>query len=218
MQDKIQEFWEKALASYGAKDWIDKPTIFVEQAVQYFPKNGKILELAAGQGQDSRFLAKKNFEVTCTDRSDFGLEAAAEKSKKDNLNLTFKKVDFSKTLPFPDGTFDVVYSHLGLHYFTKENTRRLFLEIQRVLKPQGIIAALFNSTDDPEISGDGFEKIEDNYYFEVKTGLQKRYFTLEDTQYFTEGLFEPIILDDLGRAYKDGKTALIRLVARKIGQ
>ena len=215
MQDKIEEFWEKALASYGAKDWIDKPTIFVEQAIQYFPKNGKILELAAGQGQDSRFLAKNNFEVTCTDRSDFGLETAKEKSKKDNLNLTFKKVDFSQPLPFPNGTFDVVYSHLGLHYFSKENTRRLFLEIQRVLKPQGIIAALFIGADDPKIHFDGFEKIEDNYYLEVKTGLQKRYFTLEDTQYFIEGLFEPIILDDLGRAYKGGKTALIRLVARK---
>lgn len=216
MPDNTQIFWEKALASYSAKDWIDKPTIFVQQAVQYFPASGKILELAAGQGQDSRYLATRGYEVFCTDISDYGLQEAERKAKNEKLDITFKKVDLSEPLPFEDNEFDVVYSHLGLHYFVKDYTRQLFQEIHRILKKGGILAALFNTPDDPELKGEGFEKIEDNYFLEVKTGLKKRYLTLEDAKYFTDGIFEPIAIDTEGRAYKDGKTALVRIIAKSI--
>ncbi|MDO8489854.1 MAG: class I SAM-dependent methyltransferase [bacterium] len=214
--DKSEVFWESALQKYSAKDWIDKPTIFVVQAVEYFPQGGRILELAAGTGQDSRYLAKAGFDVTCTDRSEYGLREAERKAKEEHVSLTFQRVDLSHALPFVDNSFDAVYSHLGLHYFTKEYTRRLLEEIHRALKPHGIFAALFNTIEDPELQGEGFEKIEDHYYLELKTGLRKRYFIEGDAQDFIKGLFDPIILDDQGRAFKDGKTALIRLVARAV--
>lgn len=216
MSDNAQTFWEKALESYSTKDWIDKPTIFVQQVVQYFPPNGKILELAAGQGQDSRYLAARGYEVVCTDRSEYGLQQAERKAKSEKLDITFKKVDLSQPLPFKDNEFDIVYSHLGLHYFTKDYTRQLFQEIHRVLKQGGILAALFNTPDDPELKDEGFEKIEDNYFLEIKTGLKKRYLTLEDAKYFIDGIFEPIAIDNEGRAYKDGKTALVRIIAKSI--
>ncbi|MBI4268212.1 class I SAM-dependent methyltransferase [Candidatus Uhrbacteria bacterium] len=214
--DNSQAFWEAALQSYSAKDWADKPTIFATQSAEYFLKGGIVLELAAGNGQDSRYFAKTGFDATCTDRSEYGLWEAKRKAKVENISLRFQKVDLAYALPFSENTFDVVYSHLGLHYFTKADTRRLLEEIHRVLKPRGIFAALFNTIEDPELQGGGFEKIEDNYFLEVKTGLRKRYFAQNDFEYFLNGLFEPLILDDKGRAIKDGKTALIRLVARKL--
>jgi ubiquinone/menaquinone biosynthesis C-methylase UbiE len=217
MEDKSQQFWEENLRLYGAKDWIDKPTIFIQEALDYFPKDGKVLELAAGQGQDARFLAKRGYEVICTDRSDFGLREAERKARAEQLNIVFRQVDLLEPLPFEDNAFDVVYSHLGLHYFTKEHTRKLFAEIHRVLKPGGIIAALFNTPEDSELLKEGeFEKIEDNYYLEIKNGLPKRYFTISETQYFIKDLFDPIILDTGGSAYKDGKTALVRLIGKAI--
>lgn len=42
--------WEKLHSSYVGTDWIDKPSIFAKEAIKHFPKNGKILELGAGQG------------------------------------------------------------------------------------------------------------------------------------------------------------------------
>lgn len=216
MIDKSQSYWEKALKKYSEKDWINQPTIFVQEIKQYFPTGCKILELAAGQGQDSRYLAKNGFQVVCTDRSDYGLKESANKTKTENLHIIFQKVDLSQKLPFANQEFDVVYSHLGLHYFSKENTKTLFEEIHRVLKPSGIFAALFNTINDPEIHEKSFKKIEDNYYLELETGLKKRYFDENELKYFTEGLFEPIILDEQGRAYKDEKTALVRFLGKSI--
>lgn len=214
--NQSETYWDSALAKYGTKDWIDKPTIFVEQAVQYFPKGGKVLELAAGRGQDSRYLARVGFDVVCTDLSDFGLEEAKRKSEQEKLSIEFRKVDLSKLLPFQDNEFDVAYSHLGLHYFNKQDTIALLKEIRRVLKSGGILAALFNTVDDPELKGEGFEKIEDDYYREVSNGLQKRYFSVDSARGLIAGFFEPIILDNKGSSHKDGETKLIRLIAKAI--
>src|SRR5438105_1745356 len=100
--NEIEAYWDSALQKYGTKDWIDKPTIFIEQEVQYFPKNGRVLELAAGQGQDSRYLAKLGFKIICTDLSDFGLAEARRKSEQEKLVIEFQKVDLGQPLPFPD--------------------------------------------------------------------------------------------------------------------
>lgn len=216
MQDKSLDFWEQKLRAYGSKEWIDKPSIFVQEAVRYFPKTGSILELAAGQGQDSRFLAKLGFEVLSTDRSEFGLIEAKRKAGSENLDIQFKKVDLAKPLPFEAEQFDVVYSHMGLHYFTKKYTAQLFQDIHRLLKPNGILAALFNTTTDPEIIENRLQKIEDNYFYEEKTGLKKRYFEVAETRLFIENLFDPILLDTNGHTYKDGDLGLVRLVCKKI--
>lgn len=62
-------YWDKKHDKYAAQSWIDKPSIFVKEVIKYFPKMGKILELAAGQGQDSRFFASKGYKVVSTDFS-----------------------------------------------------------------------------------------------------------------------------------------------------
>ena len=209
-------YWNGALKKYGLQDWIDKPTIFVEQVARYLPKNGKVLELAAGQGQDSRYLATLGFIVVCTDSNDYGLEEAKRKARQEKLSLIFQKVDLAKHLPFADGEFEAVYSHLGLHYFDKKHTVSLFSDIRRILRPNGVFAALFNTFDDPEIEGPDFEKVEDYYYHEKPTGLFKRYFSVEATKELISGLFKPIILDQEGLAYKDGGKKLVRLIAHPI--
>jgi len=216
MEDKSRQFWEEKLKSYNTKDWIDRPSIFIQEAVHYFPNDGKVLELAAGQGQDSRYLAKQGYKVTCTDRSDFGLAEAQRKAELEGVDVKFAKVDLAEPLPFSDGELDVVYAHMGLHYFTNEHTRKLFEEIGRVLKSGGVFAGLFNTIKDPDLLNKEFEKIEDNYSYEVETGLKKRYFTIEETKLFIQGIFEPLILDEEGRTYKDGDLGLIRLIARKL--
>lgn len=41
--------WRDLHKNYKEQDWIDKPSIFAEQALPYFPKGGIVLELGAGQ-------------------------------------------------------------------------------------------------------------------------------------------------------------------------
>jgi len=208
-------YWDEALKRYATKDWANKPTLFAEQIQQYFPSNGKLLELGSGQGQDALYFAKQGYDVTATDLVDTGIKECEQKGKSQDLSINFQLVDIAKPLPFEDNSFDIVYSHLGLHYLNKEGTEKLFHEIHRILKPGGVLASLFNTVEDPEMSSSGFEKIEENYYREIAFDFYKRFFSVEETKYLIDGLFEVTLLDNKGETYKDEIKTLIRLVALK---
>jgi SAM-dependent methyltransferase len=205
-----QTYWDKQHDKYLATDWIDKPSMFAEWVTQYFPNAGTLLDLGAGQAQDSRYFAGKGYAVTSTDFSAHAIELAEQKP---TAGITFKQVDLSHLLPFENESYDIIYAHLSLHYFDAVTTAKLFEEIHRVLKPGGVLAALFNTNDDPEIA-EG-EQIEPDYI--LLDGIRKRYFSPDSARDFAED-FEVILADDKGTTYKDnakGINNLIRLVAKK---
>jgi ubiquinone/menaquinone biosynthesis C-methylase UbiE len=213
MRLDVTKYWTGGHEKYSTLDWIDKPTIFAKQIIKYLPKKTKLLDLGAGQGQDSRFFAKNGFTVTCTDITPIAIKLAREKAKKSNLSMKFKKVDISKKLPFKNSEFDIVYSHLALHYFNVEDTTKIFSEIYRILKPDGVLVALFNSKSDPEIKE--FKKIGDNLYLDPR-GLAKSYWTAKYLRKFIDRKFNTVVLDDEGETYKDRIKTLVRFVGRKI--
>jgi len=207
--------WEELHKNYQNRDWIDKPSMFAETAVSYFPKNGKILDLGAGQGQDSRFFAEHGYEVTSTDVEDSALKLSDSKlTEALRDKITLQKIDLREALPFPDESFDVVYAHLSLHYFDTETTIRLFGQISRVLKQGGILAFFVNSTSDPEC---GSGKMLEKDYFRVGA-VGKRFFDVESAKQFAQD-FRVQLLDNNGETYKDndmGVHNLIRFIGNKI--
>ncbi len=201
----IQNFWRKKLGKYANEEWSKRPSIFVKEVEKYFPKNASVLELATGLGQDSVYLKQKGFKVLATDISEFSQEM---------VTTEFKFVDMAKPLPFEKNSFDVVYSHLGVHYFDKERTIKLFLEMKNILKTGGILALLVNSTDDPEISD--YQQIEKDFYID-ESGIQKRYFSVESIKEMLDG-YQILLLNNKGTSFKDRIKkidGLIRLVALK---
>jgi len=209
----MSTIWKDLHNNYKNQKWIDKPSIFAEQAIKYFPNSGKLLELGAGQGQDSLYFAEKGFTVTSSDLLDDALKIAKEKALAKKLNLDFKKIDLRNELPFESEVFDIVYAHLSLHYFDQETTRRLIGEIQRILKPGGTLAFLVNSTNDPEYKKG--QEIEPDYFNVGKA--KKRYFNTNTARKLTQ-YFEINLLDSLGETYKDAEKGvhnLIRFIGNK---
>lgn len=209
----MSSVWQDIHQNYKKQDWIDKPSIFAEQAVLYFPKSGKVLELGAGQAQDGCYFAEQGFKVTSTDLEDSALELAQQKAADKATDIELKKVDLREELPFENAAFDVVYAHLSLHYFDHETTTRLFGEIQRVLKPGGVLAFLVNSVNDPEYKQG--KELEPDYYQISKTA--KRYFSESTARKYTQ-YFDVNLLDELGETYKDsakGVHNLVRFVGTK---
>ena len=207
--------WNKLHKHYSKQDWIEKPNIFAEEAVEYFPKEGYILCLGDGQGQDSRFFSSKGFKVLSTDISDEALKINFQKISEQGLkNISTEKLDLTTDFTYKEATFDVVYAHLSLHYFTEEMTKKIFSEIKRVLKRGGILAVFVNSINDPEFNTG--KRIEQEY-FEIE-GIKKRFFSIYSMRYFAKD-FQEIILDDKGRTYKDeakGVHNLVRFIGRKV--
>jgi ubiquinone/menaquinone biosynthesis C-methylase UbiE len=214
MSNLVKSYWTDAHKKYSENGFVLKPTMFSEEVLPHLPNQGVLLDIGAGQGQDSRFFAKHGFNVTSTDLTPHPLEVSKQLAGKENLNVTFIEVNVANNLPFDDSTFDVVYSHLALHYFDRETTKEVFSEINRVLKPSGIFATLLNTVEDPEIERNDFEKIEEDFY-KIPAGIYKRFFSVESLKMFTEKYFEPIIMDAQGKTYKDEIETLIRFVGKK---
>lgn len=205
--------WNKLHKFYSNQDWIGKPNIFAEEVLEHFPKEGKVLCLGDGQGQDGRFFASKGYQVTSTDISEEALRINEGKIKEENLkNIKVEKLDLRDAFPYKNEEFDVVYAHLSLHYFTEVITRKIFKEIKRVLKRGGILAVFVNSISDPEFNTG--KRIEQEL-FEIE-GMTKRFFSKYSMDYFTQD-FQIILLDDNGRTYKDevkGVRNLVRFIGK----
>lgn len=210
----MNDVWSQLHKDYASKDWVNKPSLFAETASTYFPEKGKVLDLGAGQGQDSRFFADHGYQVVSTDIEKDALELSKTKlSDKQKRLIDLRAVDLSNELPFDSASFDVVYAHLSLHYFDKETTLRLFGEIQRVLKPGGVFAFFVNSVHDPECKSG--KEIEPDFFQIDKTS--KRYFSVESARNLVK-YFDTMLLDDHGETYKDsakGVHNLVRFIGTK---
>lgn len=207
--------WDEKHLQHANAEWIKKPSLFAQWVVQYFPKEGRVLDLGAGQGQDSRFFAQRGYEVVSTDYSLEGLQLNRKELPGELKNkIVIEELNLERAFPYASASLDVVYAHLSIHYFSKKITKQIFSEIKRVLKAGGIIALMVNSTDDPEYNtGTKLEK----HYFEISPGMRKRYFSLTALREFISQ-FEIIILDNRGSGYKDKRedvTNLIRFVGKK---
>lgn len=201
------EYWAKLHSLYSDKDWVTKPSLFAETVKDYLPESGKLLDLGAGLGQDSAYFAEHGYEVIAIDLNVDRLSELA------NQQFALEQVDLRKPLPYADESFDVVYAHLSLHYFDSATTDRIFDEIHRILKPEGVLAFLTNSTDDPEYNTG---RVIEPDYFEID-GTPKRYLNTATAKQFAHD-FLPLLADNDGETYKDsakGIHNLIRFIGRK---
>ena len=113
------------------------------QAVRtYLPHPpGKALDLGAGRGISSYALARDGWDVVALepDASDIvGAGAIRRLATESDCSISVVQ-ERGERLPFPDGTFDVVYCRQVLHH--ARDLTQLCREISRVLKKEGIFVA-----------------------------------------------------------------------------
>ena len=106
-----------------------------------------VLDIATGAGEPAITAAKRvgpTGSVIATDIAPRLLDYATHVAQAQGLtNLTTRVMD-GEHLVFPNGTFDVVTSRVGLIYFPDQH--RALSEIHRVLVPGGRLAAMVYST------------------------------------------------------------------------
>lgn len=78
---------------------------------------------------------------------------------------------------------DIVIADLSLHYFTEKTTIKILREIERIVKPEGILIFRVNSINDINYgSGIGIEI--EKHLFETSDGRYKRFFDADDINKF----------------------------------
>ncbi|WP_017754066.1 class I SAM-dependent methyltransferase [Calidifontibacillus oryziterrae] len=124
----------------------------------FIPLNGaKVLGLASGGAQQCPIFAAQMAEVTVFDYSDKQLELEKMVADREGYSIEIIKGDMSKTLPFADNTFDMIFHPVSNCYV--QNVEHVWNECYRVLKKGGVLLAGFTN---PVVYmfGDGDQELE----------------------------------------------------------
>ena len=94
-----------------------------------------LLEIGCGMGFDSAEFLKRGVRVTAIDLTESAVRIARQHFEVAGLHPEEVRVGNALALPFPDETFDAVWSNGVLH--ATGDTPRAIAEVRRVLKPGG---------------------------------------------------------------------------------
>lgn len=106
-----------------------------EDKIRALSRGSAILDYGCGVGEFTFKVAKDAASVYGIDISDEAIEAARQDARQRRLDHVHFSVADAHSLPFPDGTFDLVFGAGIIHHL---DTRTALEEIHRVLKPGGI--------------------------------------------------------------------------------
>jgi ubiquinone/menaquinone biosynthesis C-methylase UbiE len=129
-------------------EWHSK---YAEEKEKLFPRGSLVVELGTGTGADAIYFLKMGHSVVALDVSEFALKIVKEKAKVAKLskNIVTRQVDFGiRSIPVKDSSVDIVYSRISLNYFGKNQTTKIFKDINRILKDNGTAYISLKSQDD----------------------------------------------------------------------
>lgn len=130
MKSQWDERYEKKEYYYGIE-----PNTFLAQHASLFPKGGRILCLAEGEGRNAVFLAKQGFEVTAIDSSRIGLEKLSALAQSSNVTVQTICQDLNDFV-FEENRWDGIVS-VWCH-LPRQLRFKVHASIAKSLKPGGI--------------------------------------------------------------------------------
>ncbi len=127
--DRIAEHYDESLPAHVVDHYLEKRTAFV---LEHCPL-GSALDVGCGTGALAVRLADAGYEVTGLDPSEGMLRVLQERRSR------VRAVRGSGTsIPFPDGSFDLVLSVATMHHIAApDDVRRTLAEMVRVASPGG---------------------------------------------------------------------------------
>ncbi len=136
--------WEQLYVQKRDEVLAAPPSLCAESAVRLFVAHDKrrILDLGCGIGRDAFHLTGNGLSVVGIDAAASALRIANTPRGVGRNWPSFAQAD-ARVLPFPDASFDGVYSFGLLHEFTQDTREQdiaaVMSEISRVLKPHGLL-------------------------------------------------------------------------------
>jgi len=139
MEKLYRKAWDKAFRKQGKifkKVQQDMPRI-----IKIFKKSNvnKVLDLGCGTGRHLVLLAMNNFSVYGFDISSHGIKIANTWLKRLGLRANLRIGNIYEKLPYENDFFDAIISTQTLHHGNIMEIRGLIKEIERILKPNGLV-------------------------------------------------------------------------------
>ena len=108
----------------------------------------KVLEIGCGTGNNSIWLAQKNFDVIGIDSSEIAIQKALEKASKANVNCAFIGINFLKN-KIESIPFGFVFDRGCFHVFKSDQERKIFAEnVSAHLEKGGLWLSIVGNADE----------------------------------------------------------------------
>ena len=141
MKDPVTRWYEDKKNVDEMLEWNPNLKIWENKVTGYFPAGAKILDIGCGLGREAFVLSDMGYDVTGVDISKEVIAQVKKLAADKGYDFPFYDYD-GKSLPFPDGSFDVVLiwaQTFGLLYGDKYKQDCL-AEWKRVLKEGGLVS------------------------------------------------------------------------------
>ena len=142
--------WNESYAS-GQLPWdTGQPEpLLVEFVTSDAVTPGSALEIGAGTGTNSIWMAERSFDVLGVDVAPLAVERAQAKMEGRALRCCFAAWDFLAAPP-PGGPFQFVFDRGCFHVFDEPGEREQFAtQVAAILEPGGLWLSLIGSTEGP---------------------------------------------------------------------
>lgn len=124
-----------AIASNYEKSGINcTPDKELEKFTALLKPKAKILDAGCGFGRDLLYLSNKRFDTYGMDASKELLRLAKKRVPQANIQLA----DLRNKFPFENDFFDGIWARNSLHHLESKDIQNALIEIERILKPNGI--------------------------------------------------------------------------------
>ena len=149
----------------------------------YVPNNADVIDIGAGEGRNSIFLAKQGFKVLAIDKIPEGLKKLKRYATLHNLDNIITKVVDIKNFRFQPNKYSLIIAIAVLDFFKKSEIESLAEKIKKALIKNGIIYLKVFSIKDPflnKIKKINLEPIEENTFYLPKARIYRHFFTKEE--------------------------------------
>ena len=139
LEPEVMDSLEEAI-EYDAMDFTEVNTAFAQHAIELGPPSGIVLDAGTGTARIPILMCqqRQEWQIIGIDLAKNMLLIGAKNVELAGLQkqITLELAD-SKQLPYPDGQFEMVISNSIVHHLP--DPLPFFLEVKRVLKPNGAI-------------------------------------------------------------------------------
>jgi ubiquinone/menaquinone biosynthesis C-methylase UbiE len=120
---------------------------FIHTIAEFPTHRGKtVLEVGVGAGTDHLQWARAGAVCFGVDLTQRAIDTTRAHLTLHGFSSTLQRID-AETLPFPDASFDVVYSWGVIHHSARPE--QIVREIRRVLKPEGMFIGMLYARHSP---------------------------------------------------------------------
>lgn len=132
--NKIENFYDK-LYSKNNNVFGSQHNRFLDNILNYL-KTGTVLDLGAGEGRNSLFLAEQGFKVTAIDISSVAIEKVKKLAAERNLQIETQVADIAEVVF--DNDFDLIICIHILHHLSAEDAVGLINKMKSATKQNGL--------------------------------------------------------------------------------